>query len=941
MPYLTQGEIAAMTSMQINPTNIMEAMIAQPSLAYSIAGQASSSIAQVIMNLLANQSIADIYANMRTSLGRHINLAMALKGTAIPNVPEGIEETAVAVYDKTLAYLQAGLAQGVGGLHASLYESITGVANLVQSYNGLIQRIGIDPYVSRWVNSMATPNIPTAEAAWFMRNIGVIDSWAYDDYMAQNGWSDEFKWALEQSWIRPVPIAFAFDLARRGVIDSSRASRLIMQSGYTKDLADMMTSLIPQLPEPYRVADFAAKGLVDQPKMFQAFEFAGLSHDWALTWLNGSWQIPSFSLLAELKWRGLIDDATFNLMITRSGTHPSVKDKLLSLTEQIPPAQDITTMVVREAFEAANIVTAPTEFDGWMKKKGFSSYWNDKYWTAHFLPMPIQYGYANLHRGFWDKAQFLELLRIADIHPRWREGIYNVAFNPPTVRELGYGYDTGAYTQEDIKTYRRWGGLSEVDATKSAQALVDYRLDAERNALRTGNMNLYINNAITREQFEAALVSFRTNAAAVELWLQRGDMQIRLKQTETSITEPKNITRSDVQWLYEKGVKDAEWFKNTLKTIGYTDEAIETYLAQSNKRMSLVPEAESKNLTRTDVQWLYENKLFNQEQFTSTLKTLGYMDGAIYAYLQQSNKRMQDIVTPPKPAVSKDFTLAQLTDFYHAGFIEEDEVLKGLKKLNYSDSDILTIIQDIMLTIPTAKAAPILTAADADELYKFAYYDEGQLIQQYENHGYSHNDAILKAYLTVLEVQIPIFTAQYRNGWIGESDLYYSIMGITLPFITIGIPEKRVSTIMTTIVKNTKAERVAAEKDLTKAEILKGDKANVIQPEQAVQLLENLGYSEDESYYLLAINKIVVAGDPKGYWDMRQATELYKRSQGLPYVTVPNELIQLEALLKNSIVLLNTAKSEKKSEVELGSLAVAVANIQAQMNTIVSKLKIT
>ncbi|MCJ7634303.1 hypothetical protein MUP77_18175, partial [Candidatus Bathyarchaeota archaeon] len=661
-----------------------------------------------------------------------------------------------------------------------------------------------------------------------------------------------------------MPIAFIIDLKRRGVIDSNRANRLVMQSGYTNSLAIEMLQLTSQMPEPYRVADFAAKGLVDEPNMIKAFQWAGLSTDWASTWLNASYQVPSFSLLAELKWRGLIDDATFNIMLTRSGTHPTVKDKLISLTEQIPPSQDIITMVVREAFEATNIVEAPTEFNGWMNKKGFSKYWNDKYWTAHFLPMPLNQGYDNLRRGLWDKAKFLELLRIADIHPRWREDIYNVAFEAPSIRELGYGYDTGAYTQDEIVTYRRWGGLSENDAKKSAQALVDYRLDAERNALRTANMNLYINNAITKEQFKAALVTLRTNAAAVELWLQRGDMMIQLKQTDTSVTEPKNITRSDVQWLYENNLRDEAWFKATLKTIGYTDISIQSYLDQSKKRLA-------------------------------------------------------DKITPPQPLVYKDLSLAQLASFYYEGLIDEDALLIGVKKLNYSNNEALMIVQDIIVGIPTGKAQPVLTISEIDELYKYSYYDETQLIEQYEARGYSHNDAVLKAYLTVLGIQIPIFKAQYSNGYIGQSDLYYSILGITLPFIAIGIPEKRVNTIMTTLVKNTQAERVAVEKDLTKAEVLKGAKNNVINPAQAVQLLENLGYSEDEAYYLLAINKIVVAGDPKGYWDMRQATELYNRSQGLPCVTIPNELIQLEALLKNSMVLLNNAKTEKKPEAEIGS----------------------
>ena len=879
MPYLTREEVAMITS------RAAKAEVVSPAMLISNIGAAASGITASLLTGYAGVTLDSLKPQIRSYLGRNLALAQALKTLSLKDITEAVEGLLQSDYNNIVDLMKAGIGQGVGGVHASLYETLNGVNALTSSYVGMIQRVGIDPYISRWVNENITPNIPDAETAWFLWRLGKIDDTMLDSFASMDGWDKGYLPILNDAWTLPPPIGILIDLVRRGGFTIDELKQQLRWYRFSEAIIDKVVSLVVQAPEPYRIAEFNSKGLIDDAQAAGAFGWFGLDAKWAPIWKETQYVVPSFPTLAEMKWRELIDDDTFNKGLIKSGIHPLFKDKFSALLQLIPPSQDLIMMVVREAWEAAMVTPAPDIFAGYMAKKGFSKDWSDRYWTAHWLPMPIPYAYDNLRRGLWDKDKFMDLLRIADIHPRWREDIYNVAFMPPSIRELGYGYDVGAYTQDDIVTYRRWGGLSLADATKSAQALVDYRLEAERNSIRTAYMNLYINNAISRDDFAEALKGLRTNTDAIPLWLERGDLLIQLKQTDTSVTEPKNITRADAQWLFENALRDEAWFKSTLDTIGYSDESIE-------------------------------------------------------AYVDQSRKRIQDKITPPPKIPVQVLNLSQMTNLYYAGIINDATLTADVKGLGYNDADTKAIVGFIKFNAPLPKTAPDLTLSDIDALYQFRYYDEKQLLDQYMKRGYTHDESVLKVFLVILGVNIPLLKTQYANAWIDEAMMFESIKKLGIPEEKLYLSEERVNTIMTTIVKNNQAQRVATEKDLTKAEIIKGAKSLVLTTPEAVQLLQQLGYSESEAYYLLAINKIVVSGDPQGYWQMRQTTELYKKSQKLPYVDIPNELIILEAQLKSAISTLNLAKAVKNNDVKIGESAVAVANIQAQMNTITSKLSI-
>jgi len=189
----------------------------------------------------------------------------------------------------------------------------------------------------------------------------------------------------------------------------------------------------------------------------------------------------------------------------------------------IPGAGDLIRMVVREAFVAEMIIPAPPEFVDAMSYQGFDKTWCDRYWTAHFEPIALSQAYANLWRGYWNKEQFMYALHIADIHPMWREDIYSVAFRAPSARELGYGFDTGLYSVEDITKYRRWEGLAPEDAEKAARAMVAYRTESEREALRREALADFEAWLDDESQLRVNLKAIGGRDEVIDLWVARAE----------------------------------------------------------------------------------------------------------------------------------------------------------------------------------------------------------------------------------------------------------------------------------------------------------------------------------------------------------------------------------------------------------------------------------
>lgn len=356
---------------------------------------------------------------------------------------------------------------------------------------------------------------------------------------------------------------------------------------------------------------------------------------------------PDVNTAKLMYWRGSLTLAQYKNVIGAYGYRDIYENGLLELTKNIPGSGDLINMVVREAFDPANLVEAPAIFAEYMVKQGFAKEWSDRYWTAHYTPIALNQAYANLWRGFWTETQFFEALKIADIHPRWHKDILAVAFRPPSARELGYGFDTGLYSVEDITKYRRAAGLSPDDAAKAAQALVTYRLDAEREALRREALADYIAGLDGETELRTNLANIGGRPEMINLWVSRAKYREERDERIALIKVVKD--------QFVKGLLTEQELRSSLTDLGVVSSRLEIHvveaLTRKTKAAKEVTAEKKKQVTEAKLSQAWELGLVGDIVYVSDLIDRGYTP--------QDAQMLLEILRTPKPITEEEILRRQ------------------------------------------------------------------------------------------------------------------------------------------------------------------------------------------------------------------------------------------------------------------------------------------
>jgi hypothetical protein len=641
----------------------------------------------------------------------------------------------------------------------------------------------------------------------------------------------------------------------------------------------LLEEYLPLLPEPYRLAEMVSKGIIRDDAFTAAMGQNGFDSTWAWRWGETQVKYPDMGTAMALLRRGEIDEATFYFWMQRLQFDISDVETMLTLKDVIPPIDDLIRFAVREAFPVEAGLPQFKAMESWAGKMGLTPFWVDKYWKAHFSRMGLGQAYSNLWRGYFDIPAFEKYLLLADVHPDDWKSIEAVAFNPPSIRELGYGFDVGAYTEDDVVKFRRWGGLSEEDAKKSGKAMVAYRTEAERNAVRTEYVYAYGRGKLSILQLTVLLAKLNTPAEAIKLWIERAELYKERMQKPEMDTEGKLVSSSEALTTFKLGIRDETWVREKLKALDWASDRID--VAVERVKFDLAERA--------------------AEDAEVTIRNL---------------------------------TVAQIRNFFSTGIISKEQMTGELVKLKYSveDAKVLTELYAMEPDVVVAKPK-VFSSAVATNLFKMAIFNEADLYDNFLAEGYSAEHATLLTIYTVVSQAYPDVRELYRKGAISTDDMIRRFTGL-------GMEEDAADTLAYQIVRELQIDRVSAEKDLTKAEIIKGVKSNILTAYQGAGLLQDIGYDESEAWYILAINKVIEVGDPEGYWDMRRVTETYRKSRGEKAVDIPDELIVLERQLKEARAKVDELRKSPEREEEIKEAVLALSSIEQRMRELVTKLGI-
>lgn len=303
---------------------------------------------------------------------------------------------------------------------------------------------------------------------------------------------------------------------------------------------------------------------------------------------------------------------------------------------RIPPAQDLITMAVREAFtpeiarKFGQYEDFPPDFAKWAAKQGISQEWAERYWASHWdLPSPMQ-GFDMLHRGIIDDGELNMLLRALDVMPFWRDKLIQTSWHIPTRVDIRRMYKLGVYTAEDVKNTYIKAGYHPDDAESLKEFTIRYYAteerdedDDDRSYTKSEILDGYRKAILTHDEAFGLLRDEGYQEDQVEFYMRREDLKKDQALRDAYLTR--------YRLLYVEGIMEFDAIVEAVAPIGIAEGELQAELPLWQlDRITRVSQPTKAEVNR----WL-KNGLIDADDWYAEMKTKGYSDRYIELYRKE------------------------------------------------------------------------------------------------------------------------------------------------------------------------------------------------------------------------------------------------------------------------------------------------------------------
>jgi hypothetical protein len=278
-------------------------------------------------------------------------------------------------------------------------------------------------------------------------------------------------------------------------------------------------------------------GSIDKEKVLETIRASGFAAEDAAIVINNARGPLAPGETIQAWNRGDITDDEATKALKAAGLDDRAIALAFKLAKVIPPASDLITMAVREAFSPDVVAKFgqdqdfPAPFGEWAEKQGLSKEWALKYWAAHWsLPSPSQ-GFEMLHRGIITEPELEMLLRALDVMPFWRAKLTDIAYHVPTRVDVRRMHQVGVITDEDLPRRYQAMGYSPADAATLAEFTLKLNSrkrptpdEALGQLTRANIVGFYTDGLVTKERALALLVNIGVTPEAAALYLSSADV---------------------------------------------------------------------------------------------------------------------------------------------------------------------------------------------------------------------------------------------------------------------------------------------------------------------------------------------------------------------------------------------------------------------------------
>lgn len=170
----------------------------------------------------------------------------------------------------------------------------------------------------------------------------------------------------------------------------------------------------------------------------------------------------------------IIDEKLYSKAIARSGYMKEFEKAYLENIWMYPPYQDMISIFVKEAYEkmypeefSRKLEGYPEDFGKWMEYIGYKEEWAKRLWAAHWILPSTGQVYEMLWRKLtspYTGAPFTisdvqRFLKEADIDPRWRSNLVQIAYKLPGRIEARWGLEWGVWDEKKFVTFLEAEGI--------------------------------------------------------------------------------------------------------------------------------------------------------------------------------------------------------------------------------------------------------------------------------------------------------------------------------------------------------------------------------------------------------------------------------------------------------------------------------------------------
>jgi len=213
------------------------------------------------------------------------------------------------------------------------------------------------------------------------------------------------------------------------------------------------------------------------------------------------------------------------------------------------------------------------------------------------------------------------------------------------------------------------------------------------------------------------------------------------------------------------------------------------------------------------------------------------------------------------------------------------------------------------------------TRVDVRRWWDMRTIDEARLREIYAWLGYHDKDLDDYVLWTKVYVAFPDLIARYKNGWIDLEQVKSELLALNMP-------KDRVEEMIEAKVKKMQQERTTKERDLTKSEIIKGVKKEVISRAEGIEMLQDMGYDAEEAEFIMDINIAAESGSPESYAEFKELTQKYRRAAGMSYHLPPEEVVIASRRLAEAKKALKEAEEKGLKEAKLDPYLKAVSDAE-------------